>query len=229
MGRPKRVDVGGLVYHVLNRGNGRMDVFEDDGDYEAFERVLAEAVGRVDMRLLGYCLMPNHWHLVLWPRRDGDLRRFVGWATLTHTQRWHAHRHSTGGGHVYQGRYKSFVVQEDGHLLSVLRYVEANPLRAGLVESAEDWRWGSLSRWLEADAGMERPALADWPVARPRDWRARVNRRQDEAQVRAIREAARRGRPVGDERYVKRMVARFDLGETLRPRGRPRKGAGKGS
>ncbi len=100
MGRPLRADQGGFVYHLLNRANGRLTLFAKDGDYEAFLRVLAEAVGRVDMRLLAYCVLPNHWHLLLWPRADGELSRFVGWLTLTHTQRWHAHRHTTGSGHL---------------------------------------------------------------------------------------------------------------------------------
>ena len=92
------------------------------------------------MRLLAYCVMPNHWHLVLWPREDGDLSTFVGWLTLTHTQRWHAHRHSVGSGHVYQGRFKSFLVESDEHLWTVCRYVERNAFRAGLCERAEQWR-----------------------------------------------------------------------------------------
>jgi len=99
------------VYHVLNRANARMQIFGTPEDYEAFERILDEAVGRVKMRLLAYCVLPNHWHLVLWPRENGDLSAFVGWMTLTHTQRWHAHRQSVGSGHVYQGRFKSFLVE----------------------------------------------------------------------------------------------------------------------
>jgi putative transposase len=134
MGRPLRVAPGGLVYHVLNRANGRMALFDDDGDYAAFERVLAQACERVSMRLLAYCVMPNHWHLVVWPQRDGDLSRFMNWLTLTHTQRWHTHRQTVGTGHLYQGRFKSFVVQTDEHLLTGCRYVEGNALRAGLVE-----------------------------------------------------------------------------------------------
>ncbi len=98
MGRPLRTAAGGLAYHVLNRANARMRIFDKEKDYEAFERILDEAVGRVKMRLLAYCVMPNHWHLVVWPREDGDLSTFVGWLTLTHTQRWHAHRHSVGVG-----------------------------------------------------------------------------------------------------------------------------------
>src|SRR5580658_547315 len=108
MGRAKRAADGGLIHHVLNRANGRLRIFDDAADLEAFERILEEAVKRTGTDLLAFCLMPNHWHLVLKPHEDGELSRFVGWLTLTHTQRWHAHRHSAGTGHVYQGRFKSF-------------------------------------------------------------------------------------------------------------------------
>ena len=158
MGRPHRAAEGGYVYHVLNRANARMTIFEDEEDFGAFEKVLLQAVERSQTRLLAYCLMPNHWHLVVWPRQDGELSRFIGWLTLTHTQRWHAHRHSTGSGHVYQGRFKSFPIQEDEHLYAVARYVERNALRAHLVRRAEPWRWGSLFRWLRG-AGEDK-ALA---------------------------------------------------------------------
>jgi REP element-mobilizing transposase RayT len=122
MGRPHRAAQGGYVYHVLNRANARMRIFDDEAGYDAFERVLLEAVERTQTRLLAYCLMPNHWHLIVWPRKDDELSRFVGWLTLTHTQRWHAHRRTTGSGHLYQGRFKSFPVQEDEHFYTVARY-----------------------------------------------------------------------------------------------------------
>lgn len=131
MGRPLRVDVGGYVYHVLNRASARVTMFEDPVDYRQFEQVLEEAQMRSGMRILAYCLMPNHWHLVLWwPDADGTLSRFMAWLALTHTQRWHARRGSAGSGHLYQGRYKAFLVEADDHLLAVCRYVERNPLRA---------------------------------------------------------------------------------------------------
>ena len=152
MGRPHRAAEPGYVYHVLNRANARMTIFRKDADYEAFETVLAEAVERTQTRLLAYCLMPNHWHLLVWPQLQGELSQFVGWLTLTHTQRWHAHRKSIGSGHVYQGRFKSFPVQEDEHFYTVARYVERNAQRAKLVRRAEDWRWGSLHRWLRGSA-----------------------------------------------------------------------------
>ena len=165
------------LYHALNRSNARSLIFEDDEDYAAFERTLGEAVTRHDMRFLAYCLMPNHFHLVVWPRLDGELTQFMRWLTMTHTQRWHAHRHSAGSGHLYQGRFKSFPVQDDGHLLTVCRYVERNALRAGLVERAQLWRWGSLWR-RAARKPPEGPALSPWPTERPSDWTKRVNSRR---------------------------------------------------
>ena len=222
MGRALRSAVGGVVYHVLNRANARAAIFEDDADYAAFLRILGQAAARTAMRLLAYCLLPNHWHLVLWPRGDGDLSTFTGWLTLTHTQRWHAHRHNTGQGHLYQGRFKSFPVQNDTYFLTLCRYVERNPLRAGLVERAEQWAWSSLGS--DERPGPE-PAvpLSAWPVDRPRNWRELVNRPQTPAEEEAIRLCLVRGRPLGAPAWQKRTAARLGLELTLRARGRPRK------
>ncbi len=131
MPRTARAAVGGVVYHVINRGNGRMRIFHKPADYDAYVKILLEGLEVVPtMRVLGYCLMPNHWHLVLWPRHDGDLSRYLAWVSNTHVRRYRRHYHDEGrGGHLYQGRFKSFPVQSDGHLLAVLRYVEANALR----------------------------------------------------------------------------------------------------
>ena len=214
--------MGGYAYHVLNRANARLPLFQKDGDYEAFERVLDEARQRYDVPLLAYCLMPNHWHLVLWPRGDGDLTRYVGWLTLTHTQRWHAHYQTVGAGHAYQGRFKSFPVQEDEHLLTVCRYVERNALRAGLVRRAEDWRWGSL--WRRERGGAEaRRLLSEWPTPRPPGWLRWVNEPQNEAELAGLRQCVARGRPFGAEEWVGAAAARLGLAATMQPRGRPRK------
>jgi putative transposase len=157
--------------------------------------------------------------LVLWPAADGALRRFMTWLTLTHTQRWHASHGSAGSGHLYQGRYRSCLVQADDHLLAVCRYVERNPRRARLVRRAEAWRWGSLWR-RERGRGLE--LLADWPVPRPADWRTLVNRAEPPAELERLRVAVQRGRPFGADPWIEQMVRRFDLGSTLRPRGRPK-------
>lgn len=222
MGRPHRATTGGLVYHVLNRANATMSIFEDDDDFAAFERILEEACELHDMRLLSYCLMSNHWHLVLRPRQDGNLSRFTGWLTLTHTQRWHAHRGTTGRGHVYQGRFKSFPVEDDGHFLTVCRYVERNALRANMVDRAEDWKWCSL--WRNKRGSVEEKSLlSDWPIARPRNWVAVVNKPQTEGELKALRRCIQRGSPYGTEKWVKKMVKSLGLEATLRPRGRPKK------
>ncbi len=220
MGRPKRVADGGLVYHVLNRANARMPIFDKPEDYAAFERVLEEAVERTKMRLLAYCVLSTHWHMVLWPQEDGELSRFTGWLTLTHTQRWHAHRHSTGSGHVYQGRFKSFPVQDDEHFYTVCRYVERNALRANLVRRAEDWRWGSLHRWQQ---GSAKELLAAWPLRRLANWVEEVNVPQTEAELSALRRSVNRGCPFGESLWSDRIVRRLGLESTLRPRGRPKK------
>ncbi len=222
MGRPRRAAEGGVIYHVLNRANARMTIFEDDDDYEALERIMEEAVERYDMRLLAFQIMPNHWHQVVWPRNDGDLSRYTGWLTLTHTQRWHAHRHSAGSGHLYQGRFKSFPVEDDGHFLTVCRYVERNALRASLVRRAEDWRWGSLWRYVHGNARQKR-LLAGWPVRRTARWVDYVNEPQTDAELAAIRRSIERGRPFGSAEWTEQIVRRLGLEATQRPRGRPRK------
>lgn len=222
MGRPLRACEGGYVYHVLNRANARLPLFHKDGDYAAFHRVLAQACRQAPMRVLSWCVLPNHWHLVLWPEKDGVLSRFMAWLTLTHTQRWHAHYHNTGTGHLYQGRFKSFPVQEDEHLLTVCRYVERNALRAGLVERAEDWRWCSL--WQRrAGTALAQEVLREWPVACPSSWLAEVNRPQTLGELDVLRRCVRRGQPFGEDGWVEATVKRLGLERTMRPQGRPRK------
>jgi putative transposase len=199
-----------------------LPLLQKHGDFEAFERVMALAQEKFPIRLLSYCLMPNHWHLVLWPRRDGELTAFVRWLTHTHTMRWHAHYHSSGSGHLYQGRFKSFPIEQDEHLYAVLRYVERNALRAKLVKRAEEWRWSSL--WRRGHAHALPPlALADWPLPEPSDWIRRVNQPQTEAELAALRRAVERGRPIGSDAWSERIASRLGLEHTLRPRGRPRK------
>ena len=155
MPRAKRITLGGYVYHVLNRANGRLRIFRNNGDFLAFEKILAEGLKRYPMRLCGYCIMGNHWHLLLWPIGDGDLSEFMRWITLTHTQRFHTSHGTVGRGHLYQGRFKSFPVQDNGHYLTVMRYIEANPLRAELVKRVGDWPWSSLAVRNGAEAPFE--------------------------------------------------------------------------
>jgi putative transposase len=199
-----------------------MRLFAQDGDYQAFERVLTEACERVEMRLLAYCVMPNHWHLVVWPHADGDLSSFLGWLTMTHTQRWHASHRTIGSGHLYQGRFKSFPVQTDEHFLTVCRYVERNALRANLVPRAEDWRWSSLWRRTRGE-DKGRAFLSEWPAPCPRQWLKWVNEPQTQEEVDALRRCVTRGQPFGSETWVQSAARRLGLESTFRSRGRPKK------
>jgi len=220
MPRRLRLATGGIAYHVLNRRVGRLPLFNKPLDYAAFEQILHEVYEITRVRILAYCLMPNHWHILVWPLSDGELSEVLRWLTVTHTQRWHAHHHTSGTGPVYQGRFKSFPVQANDHFLKVARYVERNALRAHLVERAEDWRWSSLWRREHGDA-KEQAILAEWPVERPRNWVGHVNEPETEAELEALRCSVQRGRPLGTETWVLRMAKRLGLESTLRPRGRP--------
>lgn len=224
MPRRARSIVGGYAYHVLNRANGRLWLFRKDADFAAFENLLAEAHDRVPLRILAYAVMSNHWHFVVWPKRgrDDEVSEFFRWFTLTHSQRWHAHHGSSGTGHVYQGRFKSFPIAADEHLLAVMRYVERNPLRAGLVRRAEDWRWTSLHR-RQHGTSEERALLADPPTPLPRDWTRYVNEPQSEAELAALRTCIARGQPYGGERWTEKIARQLNLESTLRSRGRPPK------
>ena len=226
MPRTARIAPGGMVFHALNRANAGVQIFDKDMDFVAFQRVLAEASEPSRMRILGYTIMPNHWHLVLWPREDGDLARFMQRLTTTHVRRWHLHRDTVGLGHLYQGTYKSFPIQADEHLLVVLRYVERNALRANLVKRAEAWRWSSLWRWRDPELSHDNPLLCPWPIERPRDWLARVNRALTPAEIKAVRSSVNRGRPYGASIWQQRVAKRLGLESTFRSRGRPRKEKG---
>lgn len=228
MPRRPRHATGGIAYHVLNRAVGRTQLFEHEADYAAFEQVLAEAVKRLGTRVLCYCLMPNHWHMVLWPRTDNELSEFMRWLTVTHTQRWHANHHTAGTGPVYQGRFKSFPIQRNHHLLRVCRYVERNALRAALVERAEQWQWSSL--WRRRNLTESDPFLLPieaWPAKMPRNWAAMVNHPEKQEELDALHRCLHRGAPCGESDWQEHTAAKLGLESSLRPRGRPRKDPGR--
>lgn len=189
MPRSPRADEAGGLYHALNRGNLRAEIFKKEEDFAAFERILAEALAIHEIELYSFLLMPNHYHLILRPLVDGEMSRFMGWVGGTHTMRYHAHYHTGGMGHVYQQRFKSFPIQDDEHFLVVCRYVERNALRAGLVDRAEHWRWSSLWRWLKKPE-PDPKLLSPWPIPRLPRWIDRVNDPLSEQELKAVRPRA---------------------------------------
>lgn len=223
MPRIPRVDVGNELYHVINRANARLPIFFEQEDYILFETILEEVQEKYNMRILAYCLMPNHFHLVLYPHQDGDLQKFMQWLTLTHTQRWHTQNKTIGTGHLYQGRYKSFIIENDRHLSTVIRYVERNPLRAKLVKKAENWYFCSLARRLSPHTSKHK-LLSDWPIPVPRDYLSFVNTPISESEQESIRYCVNRGKPFGSDSWNDTIINKYGLQSTIRKRGRQIKG-----
>lgn len=223
MPRRKRIIKGGIVYHVLNRANGRLRIFKTKADFAAFEHIIAEGLEQFDVRLCGYCIMGNHWHMIIWPRKDGDLSDFMRWITLTHTTRWHVAHGTVGMGHLYQGRYKSFPVQSDEHYLTVMRYVESNPLRARIVKAVGDWQWSSLACRLGMDKEI---ALSKGPKPLTENWAKLVDQAMQEKEAERLENCMKRGSPFGDRQWIMTAASKLGLESTLRPKGRPKKWTG---
>ncbi len=206
MPRSPREIIPGQIYHVLNRAAGALRIFDGPRRYNAFEEILSEARHEAPIRILAYCIMPTHWHMVVWPEVERDLSRFAKWVTQTHTRRLHAERNTAGAGPIYQGRFKSFVVQSDLHCLTVCRYVEQNPLRAGLVRRAQDWQWGSL--WRRTCGGSDqRSLLTDGSVGWPDNWLDTVNDLQPRQEVNRLRTCVQRDWPFGDKQWMLEVTA----------------------
>ncbi|MFN2426280.1 MAG: transposase [Candidatus Binatia bacterium] len=232
MPRTLRLAPGDWIFHTLNRANGAGDLFDSPSSYSDFLQLVEDAAELISMRVLAYCAMPNHWHMLLWPRGDGDLSTFVQHLTSRHTQRWHARHGSAGRGHVYQGRFKSFPVRDDHHLVTVCRYIERNPVRAGLVSRAELWPWSSAAAHADQsrsgnavrrEIGRSRGnvSLTPLPIGLPPDWPQLLHNPQTEAELEAMRTSLRRDLPYGDTPWQQSAAAR--LGLERGPRGRPRK------
>ncbi|OGZ08777.1 MAG: hypothetical protein A3D65_03190 [Candidatus Lloydbacteria bacterium RIFCSPHIGHO2_02_FULL_50_13] len=222
MPRQARVAVGEVIYHVINRANGRVRMFHSDKDYQHFESLLEEAKELTGMRILAYAIMPNHWHLVLYPKHDTDLSEFMRWLTTTHVRQRRVKTKSVGHGHLYQGTYKSFPVETNEYLTALILYVEQNPLRAHMVKRAEDWRWSSLWRRVKGTA-KQKKLLSSLPVDLPHNYLRVINERYDTGAIEEIRRTLKKCAPYGSEKWTTKMVERYNMEGTLREPGRPKK------
>ncbi len=221
MPRPLRVNQGKEIYHCLNRVVGKQTIFHNDRDYRLFEKILQEVADVTDMRILAYSVMPNHFHLVLHPQNDGDLSEFMKRLTVTHTQRYRSATDTVGQGAVYQGRFKSFIIQDDHHLFTVLRYVERNPLTAKLVKHPLDWRYGSVfRRYMGTD--KEKQLLSPWVNNEPSNYIEILTQALTPKEIERIEQSEKKGVPYGDEEFVLNTVEKYNLHSTLRGKGRPK-------
>jgi putative transposase len=209
---------GQHVFHVLNRAIQNTTIFTDAEDYATFLALAAEASDRFSLRVLSYSVMPNHWHLVVWPTTDDGLSACMQWLTAKHAHVWRKSRGTQGRGAVYQARFKAIAVQCDRHFIVLNRYVERNAVRAHLVERAEHWPWTSASPTARFTG---RPAIAEWPVARPPQWAEWLNEPDPHPWLYEIRRAIRRNQHFGDEAWREAALHQLDW-RSGRGRGRPR-------
>lgn len=222
MPRTARAIVGGHCYHLINRGNNKEVVFHEWADYAAFLSLVTKAQQRIEVPILAACLMPNHLHVVVRPVNGGDLARWTQMLFTAHVRRHH--RKYSSSGRLWQGRFKAFLIEQDEHLITVIRYVERNALRAGLVARAEEWRWGSL-RWRTAPDPW-RIELTKPPVPLPHRWLDYVNEPQTPGELETIRTCIQRQRPFGSRGWVERQARDLGLMHSLGPLGRPRRRPG---
>jgi putative transposase len=224
MPRRARVAPGGVIYHVLNRANGRNILFDSASAYRDFLRLVSECARTDRMRILAYCVMPNHWHLLAWPHEDGDLSSFVQRLSIRHAIRWHARNGTAGRGHVYQARFKSFAVQDDEHLFVVHRYIEQNPVRARLVRSPGDWLWSSARARMFAATGRLADSLPIEapPVAFPDTWTDASDVELSATEMERLRESLATNAPFGDRGWAAEVASRIGWSPEKSPRGRPR-------
>ena len=219
MPRYRRVSPTGYAQHVLNRANDRKLLFPQVDDYLGFLSLMRIAAEQHPIDLFNYALMPTHFHFVVRANEEGALSEYMRMLLGAHVKQHHRRHGTMGRGHLYQGRFKNFIIADDRHLLTVMRYVEANPLRAGLVRRAEDWPWSSASP--HARRHLHRPALADWPVVRPAGWLDFVNGVIDEEELERVRTSLIRGRPLADPEWQIPGPLADDLRHTLNPTHRP--------
>ena len=221
MPRIARVDVGGEMYHIINRATGRMRIFNEPKDYRLFEELMLDAKEEVNMRILAYVIMPNHWHLLVYPMQDGDMGTFMHRLTNKHTRKVHVQTKTIGHGPLYQGRYKSFLVDSDTYYLTLIKYIERNPVRAKLVTTCEDWQWGSAWRRIRREDTKQR-LLNVLPQALPKNYQTWINTKEKQDELEKIRYCVNKGAPYGKEGWVQAMINKYKLQTTQRSGGRPR-------
>ena len=214
MPRIARALADNCCYHLVNRGNGRQQIFHKDGDYRAFVELLLQEREKYAVGVLAWCLMPNHFHILVRPEEATQHNKWMHWVMTTHVRRYHKHYGTSG--HVWQGRYKSFLVKNDEHLLTVARYIEGNPIRATLAASALQWPWSSHQARLQ---GPEVSRPDPLPIPLPEDWTAYVDTPLTDAELEKIRTSVNRQAPYGDECWRNEICKQMGLEGTVRPRG----------
>jgi putative transposase len=223
MTRLARVVAVGMPHHVTQRGNARRFILESAADRRVYLDLLRQSIELHSLTLIGYCLISNHIHLIVTPGKPDSLAQSLKDTHGRYTAYWNPTHHSSG--HVWQGRFYSCPLDE-GHLWEALRYTELNPVRAGLVDKAENWEWSSASAHcgtVRANAYLEMESWqARWPVC---EWRTFLATGEAESELTAIRNCTYTGRPLGTREFIRSLETETNRSLTVQRRGRPRKAA----
>ncbi len=203
MPRLPRIVAGNNVYHIVNRAIGKLSIFNSFDDFNLFISCVKEAQLKLDMRILAYCIMPNHWHLLLYPKNDSDISLFMHQLTNAHTRKFHLKTQTVGTGPLYQGRYFSSLVNTDNYVLAVIKYIEQNPLRARLVLRVEDWQWSS-ARLRLTNINPHAPIITDAPISLPSNYHEWVNILENDVNEN-VRKSIQKGIPFGSDVWVENM------------------------
>lgn len=206
------------IYHIINRGNMGMQIFDSSDDYEYFLNLLKQGCDREFVLIHAYCLMPNHFHLLVSVDKAGSLSRMMQWVMTSHVRYYH--RKNNTFGHVWQGRYKSFIVEKESYYVGVIRYIEANPIRANLADKAQKWLYGSLR---ERVTKTTTTLLCSPLVELGEDWKRYVNKPMKKLEIDKIRNSVNRQTPLGEKGWQMEAAKRHGLMSTLGNRGRPKK------
>ena len=223
MPRIARIIAPGYPHHITQRGNNRATVFFDDDDRHLYLKLLGNYAHKHRVQIWAYCLMSNHIHLLAVPEMETSLSRGIGLTNQMYTQYLNRKQRQTG--RVWQNRFFSCVVENEQYLWAVARYIERNPLKAGLAASVEEYRWSSAKAHV---MGAPDPLLSadSWLTSQERNAYREFLLTEDDESDNAIRKATNSGRPFGSESFVDMLE--FRLNQTLKPRkpGRPKKKTG---
>ena len=226
MPRPPRISLEGLVYHIINRGNNRQDVFKDEEDFSTYLKTLKKFKERYFFKLYAYCLMSNYVHLIIEPTKPNTLSKIIQSVTLSHIRLYHAKYKSSG--HLWQGRFKNAIIQTDEYLLECIKYIELNPVRANMVVKPEDYRWSSFrfhgfgeneDKLLDIDPMYL--SLANTDKERQKAYRDFIALNQDKDMVDLIKKSISSDFVLGSEGFINRLRGKFALSKP-KPRGRPK-------
>ena len=221
MPRVPRIVIPGVVHHVTQRGNNRQDVFFADEDRKVYLALLVKQSGRYGLPIVGFCLMTNHVHLIVRPETEESLAKAIGQAHWHYTQYVNALYGRSG--HLWQNRFKSYALDRR-HFIRALRYTERNPVRAGMVRTAWDYRWSSAASHVGHEEPFNFLDMSNWDELRSGlNWRDVLTDPMDKQEVGRIRRHLETGRPAGSDRFLAKLERLLGLNLRPQPHGRPRK------